>query len=105
MGSVREKIRVEPMFRFDHYLRSRTQSQLNKRMLSIYKLIEKEKDNQEYGLDHQTLKENKKKMKKRKMEEKNMEREGEEIKEKKKDKKHKQPVPSSPSREIPVERI
>lgn len=46
-------------------------------MLSIYKLIEKEKDNEEYGLDHETLKENKKKQKKRKQEEKAAEREGE----------------------------
>ncbi len=45
MSTVREQIRVESMFRFDHYLRSRTDSELNKRMLSIYKLIEKEKDN------------------------------------------------------------
>ena len=44
-------------------------------MLSIYKLIEKEKDNQEYGLDHETLKENKKKQKKRKQEEKAAEKE------------------------------
>ena len=66
MGQVKEKIRVESMFRFDHYLRSRTQSELNKRMLSIYKLIQKEKDNDEYGLDNQTLKESKKKQKKKK---------------------------------------
>jgi hypothetical protein len=46
MSIVREQIRVESMFRFDHYLRSRTESELNKRMLSIYKLIEKEKDNE-----------------------------------------------------------
>lgn len=39
-------------------------------MLSIYKLIEKEKDNDEYGLDNETLKETKKKQKKRKQEEK-----------------------------------
>ena len=71
-------------------------------MLSIYKLIEKEKDNQDYGLDQETLKENKKKQKKRKMEEKAAEKEGEEIKERKKDKKHKQPIPSSPSRDIPM---
>ena len=38
------------------------------------------------------------------MEEKAAEKEGEEIKEKKKDKKHKQPIPSSPSRDIPVEK-
>ena len=55
MSAVREKIRVEPMFRFDHYLRSRTESELNKRMLSMYKLIEKEKDNEDYGLDQDTL--------------------------------------------------
>lgn len=72
-------------------------------MLSIYKLIEKEKDNEEYGLDQDTLKENKKKQKKKKMEEKAAEKEGEEIpKEKKKDKKHKQPIPSSPSRDVQV---
>jgi hypothetical protein len=71
-------------------------------MLSIYKLIEKEKDNDEYGLDHETLKENKKKQKKRKAEEKAAEKEGEPSedisRERKKDKKRKQPVPSSPSR-------
>ena len=103
MSVVREKVRIEPAFRFDHYLRSRTESELNKRMLSIYKLIEKEKDNEDYGLDQDTLKENKKKQKKKKMEEKAAEKEGEEIpKEKKKDKKHKQPIPSSPSRDVQV---
>jgi SWI/SNF-related matrix-associated actin-dependent regulator of chromatin subfamily A member 5 len=70
MSIVKEKIRVESMFRFDHFLRSRTESELNKRMLSLYKLIEKEKDNDEYGLDNETLKETKKKQKKRKQEEK-----------------------------------
>ena len=80
MNQVKEKIRVESMFRFDHFLRSRTESELNKRMLSIYKLIEKEKDNDEYGLDNETLKDTKKKQKKRKMEEKAMEGDdGEEI--------------------------
>lgn len=66
MNQVREKIRKEPMFRFDHFFRSRTESQLNKRLLSIYKLIEKEKDNEEFGLDVDTGKESKKKQKKRK---------------------------------------
>ena len=66
MSVVKEKIRVQSAFRFDHFLRSRTESELNKRMLSIYKLIEKEKDNDEYGLDNETLKETKKKQKKRK---------------------------------------
>ena len=32
------------MFRFDHYFRTRNETELNKRMASIYKLIEKEKD-------------------------------------------------------------
>ena len=73
-------------------------------MLSIYKLIEKEKDNEEYGLDQETLKENKKKQKKRKMEEKAAEN-MEETKEKKKDKKYKKPVPSSPSRDVIIEHI
>lgn len=39
---------------------------MNKRLLSIYKLIEKEKDNEEFGLDVDTGKESKKKQKKRK---------------------------------------
>lgn len=93
------------MFRFDHYLRSRTESELNKRMLSIYKLIEKEKDNEDYGLDQDTLRENKKKQKRRKQEEKALEKEKEESRERKKDKKHKQPIPSSPSKEIHIEKI
>lgn len=63
---VKEKIRVESMFRYDHFFRSRTESELNKRMQSIYKLIEKEKDNEEYGLDNEKMKEYKKKMKKKK---------------------------------------
>lgn len=98
MAQVKEKIRVESMFRFDHFLRSRTQSELNKRMLSIYKLIEKEKDNDDFGLDNETLKQTKKKQKKRKQEEKegiieNEEENDEEPskdKEKKKEKKTKQ---------------
>lgn len=49
---VREKIRNEPMFRFDHYFRSRTESELNKRMQSIYRLIEKEKDFLNLGMDN-----------------------------------------------------
>jgi SWI/SNF-related matrix-associated actin-dependent regulator of chromatin subfamily A member 5 len=56
MSLVKEKIRVEPMFRFDHFLRSRSDSELNKRLLSIYKLIEKEKDNDEDGFDNDTVK-------------------------------------------------
>ncbi len=51
MSQVKEKIRVEPMFRFDHFLRSRSESELNKRMLSIYKLIEKERDNNDEAGD------------------------------------------------------
>ena len=41
------------MFRFDHYFRTRNQSEINKRLGSIYKLIEKEKekDNDIYGLE------------------------------------------------------
>ena len=65
------------MFRFDHFLRSRTQSELNKRLLSIYKLIEKEKDNEDYGLDFQTGKQSKKKQKKKKQEEKSVKSKGE----------------------------
>ena len=57
------------MFRFDHFLRSRSESELNKRMQSIYKLLEKEKDNEDYGLDGET-KDSKKKQKKKKMAEK-----------------------------------
>ncbi len=45
---LREEIRDEPMFRFDHYLRTRNETELNKRMASIYKLIEKEKDSEGY---------------------------------------------------------
>jgi hypothetical protein len=65
------------MFRFDHFLRSRTESELNKRLLSIYKLIEKEKDNEDYGLDVEVNKESKKKQKKKKQEEKSVKSKGE----------------------------
>jgi hypothetical protein len=54
------------MFRFDHFLRSRTDSELNKRMSSIYKLFEKEKDNEDYGLDYETVKESKRVQKQKK---------------------------------------
>lgn len=37
------------MFRFDFHFRSRTESELNKRLQSLYKLIEKEKDMAEFG--------------------------------------------------------
>lgn len=40
------------MFRFDHHFRSRTESELNKRLQSLYKLIEKEKDQVEMGFDN-----------------------------------------------------
>lgn len=70
MSLVKERIRIEPAFRFDHFLRSRSESELNKRMLSIYKLIEKERDNEESGGEAENAKESKKKQKKRKQEEK-----------------------------------
>ena len=62
MSAVRDLIRSEPMFRFDHFFRSRTESELNKRMLSLYKLIEKERDISINGVDTTVLKdrENKK---------------------------------------------
>ena len=66
MGIVREKIRTEPMFRFDNYFRSRTESELNKRMQSIYRLIEKEKDYWNLGMDYDVSKDAKKKKKKKK---------------------------------------
>lgn len=69
------------MFRFDHFFRSRTESELNKRMLSIYKLIEKEKDNEDYGLDAETVKESKKKMKKKKKDEKDEKEKAEKVEE------------------------
>lgn len=72
MSLVKEKIRIEPMFRFDHFLRSRSESELNKRMLSIYKLIEKERDNNndDAGGEAENAKQSKKKQKKRKQEQK-----------------------------------
>ena len=56
MSIIRDKIRSEPMFRFDFHYRSRTQSELNKRLQSLYKLIEKEKDMAEYGFDNDMFK-------------------------------------------------
>lgn len=41
IAAVREAIRKESMFRFDQFFRSRTESELNRRMQSLYKLIEK----------------------------------------------------------------
>jgi SWI/SNF-related matrix-associated actin-dependent regulator of chromatin subfamily A member 5 len=41
MFIVRDLLRTESMFRFDHFFRTRTESELSKRMLSLYKLIEK----------------------------------------------------------------
>lgn len=70
MTFIKEKIRMEPMFRFDHHFRSRSESELNKRLQSLYKLIEKEKDHIELGFDNEMLKENKKKSKKSKKEKK-----------------------------------
>lgn len=52
MTQVKERIRDEPIFRFDHYFRSRGESDLNKRMVSVYRLIEKERDNEMYGLEN-----------------------------------------------------
>lgn len=67
------------MFRFDFHFRSRTESQLNKRLQSLYKLIEKEKDMAEYGFDNDLFKQNKKKYKKKKEEGKKAEFEQEQI--------------------------
>lgn len=58
------------MFRFDYHFRSRTESELNKRLQSLYKLIEKEKDQAEFGFDNEMFKESKKKAKKKKEEDK-----------------------------------
>lgn len=66
MSVIRNKIRSEPMFRFDFHFRSRTESELNKRLQSLYKLIEKEKDMSELGFDNDVFKESKKKYKKKK---------------------------------------
>jgi hypothetical protein len=44
------------MFRFDHFLRTRSEGELNKRLASIYKLIEKERDNHIFDLDTETTK-------------------------------------------------
>lgn len=58
---VKEDIRQESIFRFDHYLRTRNESDLNKRLASIYKLLEKERDNDMYGLDRNADNSNKRK--------------------------------------------
>lgn len=58
------------MFRFDFHFRSRTESELNKRLQSLYKLIEKQKDMAEFGFDNDMFKETKKKYKKKKEEDK-----------------------------------
>ncbi len=44
-------MKAESTFKFDFYLRSRTESELNKRLQSIYKLIEREKQEVEMGID------------------------------------------------------
>ena len=90
ISMVKEKIRNESMFRFDHFLRSRSESELNKRMQSIYKLLEKEKDNEDYGLDGEG-RDSKKKQKKKKMAEKELDEleEEEELQPKKEKKKYK----------------
>lgn len=56
MSVVRDLIRSESMFRYDHFFRSRTESELSKRMLSLYKLIEKERDISINGVDTTMLK-------------------------------------------------
>lgn len=65
MTRVRDLIRTESMFRFDHFFRSRTESELNKRMLSLYKLIEKEKDIAINGVDTTVLKDREQKREKK----------------------------------------
>lgn len=69
MPAVRDLVRGESMFRFDHFFRSRTESELSKRMLSLYKLIEKERDICINGVDTTALKdrENKREKKMQKM--------------------------------------
>jgi len=41
---IRRKIKEEPLFRFDHFFKSRTEPDLNKRMQSLLKVLEKEKE-------------------------------------------------------------
>lgn len=41
---IRTSIKKEPLFRFDTFFRSRNEQDINKRMQSIIKMLEKEKD-------------------------------------------------------------
>jgi SWI/SNF-related matrix-associated actin-dependent regulator of chromatin subfamily A member 5 len=54
--AVKEKIREEPIFRFDNFLKSRSESELNKRVQSLYKLLEKEREMTINGYDQSALK-------------------------------------------------
>ena len=40
---VKEDVKEESMFRFDHFLRTRNESDIKKRATSLFRLIEKEK--------------------------------------------------------------
>lgn len=42
---VKHMVKVEPFFRFDAFIKSRTESELHKRMQSLLKVLEKEKEN------------------------------------------------------------
>lgn len=56
IAAVRDKIREEQMFRFDNFFKSRTESELNKRIQSLYKLLEKEREISANGFDPALLK-------------------------------------------------
>jgi SWI/SNF-related matrix-associated actin-dependent regulator of chromatin subfamily A member 5 len=51
IAKVKDDIKHELMFRFDHYIRTRTEADLNKRLNSIYRLLEKEKELDTYGMN------------------------------------------------------
>ena len=40
---VKEDLKEESMFKFDYYLRTRNESELKKRAMSLFRLLEKEK--------------------------------------------------------------
>jgi hypothetical protein len=65
---IKEHIKNESRWRFDYYLRTRTEGELVKRLGSVFKVLEKEKDFEAMGFD--SNKERKKDQKARKIEEK-----------------------------------
>jgi hypothetical protein len=51
MAVVKEHLKNDSKWRFDYFFRTRTETELVKRLGSVFKVLEKEKDFEQMGFD------------------------------------------------------